>query len=404
MHPLALPRKLMTAGALIVAVSACAGSEDGAGPPVIDVSIPSTTTSSTTLPELPPLRGLALELVVGGLSEPVAIASVPSIDTTFVVERTGTVRSLTSEGSEVVLDVTDRIYLEVSEQGLLGFTPHPDFPNDPRAFAIYTDLAEDVVVSSFRWDESGSFDPASEVKVLEISQPHYYHQGGGMVFGPGGLLWMGFGDGGGNGDRYKNGQNTDTLKGTIVRISVDGGDPYAIPSTNPFALTDEGAPEIWAYGLRNPWRFAIDGDLLIVADVAYNGSEEVNVAAVDAAGLNYGWPVMEGAECYEAEVCESAGMTPPVLTVGHSGACAIIGGPVYRGLNIPELHGHYIFGDYCFGWMRSAPVVGSSLGEVVDWKPMLGNIGNISTFGTDVNGELLVATLGGDVSRVVARR
>ena len=224
------------------------------------------------------------------------------------------------------------------------------------------------------------------------------------MFGPDGYLWIAFGDGGGNGDRYRNGQNVDTLKGSIVRIGIDGAQPYSIPSTNPFALTDGGAGEIWAYGLRNPWRITIDRDLLFIADVAFNGSEEVNVIQIDESGLNFGWPVMEGNECYDSEKCDSTGMTPPVLTVPHSRACAIIGGPVYRGFEIPELHGHYVFGDYCFGWMRSAPVNDGGLGEVVDWEPMLGTIGNITTFGTELDGELLVATQEGNVFRVTALR
>ena len=143
---------------------------------------------------------------------------------------------------------------------------------------------------------------------------------------------------------------------------------------------------------------------MFIADVAFDGSEEVNVIRLGDSGLNFGWPVMEGLECYDSETCDSTGMTPPVLIVPHSRACAIIGGPVYRGFDIPELHGHYVFGDYCFGWMRSALVSEGGLGEVVDWEPMLGTIGNITTFGTDTDGELLVATQEGNVYRVTARR
>ena len=391
--------------ALVVLLNACSGPGASFEPAVITVpATSSTSTTSTTLPDLAPLQGLTLDLVADGLDEPVAIASSPSTGMTFVVERTGKVRSLTTEPPEVVLDITERVGWDISEQGFLGFILHPDFPNDPRAFAIYTNLKKDVVVSSFAWTESARFDPTSEIEIFQVEQQQHHHQGGGMVFGPEGYLWMSFGDGGGNGDRYHHGQNVNTLRGTVVRINIDGPGPYSIPSTNPFALTDDGAGEIWAYGLRNPWRITIDRDLLFIADVAFNGSEEVNVSRVDDSGLNFGWPVMEGAECYDSETCDSSGMTPPVLTVPHTGACAIIGGPVYRGFDIPELHGHYVFGDYCFGWMRSAPVNDGGLGEVVDWEPMLGTIGNITTFGIDGEGELLVAIQEGKVFRVTALR
>lgn len=398
-------RRLGALAALVVLLNASSGPDASFKAQVVNlVTTSSASTTSTTLPNLPPLQGLGLDLVAGGLDEPVSITTSPSAGVTFVVERTGKVLSLTSEPPEVVLDITEKVGWEISEQGFLGFILHPDFPNDARAFAFYTNLNEDVVVSSFAWTGSGGFDPASEIEILEIEQPHHFHQGGGMVFGPEGYLWIALGDGGGNGDRYGNGQNLRTLKGTVARINIDGVEPYAVPSTNPFALNDGGAREIWAYGLRNPWRITIDRDLVFIADVAFDGSEEVNVIRLGDSGLNFGWPVMEGMECYESETCDSTGMTPPVLIVPHSRACAIIGGPVYRGFDIPELHGHYVFGDYCFGWMRSAPVSDGGLGEVVDWEPMLGTIGNITTFGIDTDGELLVATQEGNVYRVTARR
>jgi hypothetical protein len=339
-----------------------------------------------------------------GLNHPVSIAPAPRIGTTFVVERPGRVSTLASAGSDVVLDITAQVGWEISEQGFLGFAVHPSFPDDPRGFAVYTNENEDVVVTSFAWDQKGFFDPSSERFILEVAQPHFYHQGGGITFGPQGYLWLSFGDGGGVADSYKNGQNPDTLNGTVVRIDIDSAQPYAVPPTNPYAEGGGGAPEVWAFGLRNPWRITVDRDTIYIADVGQQGSEEINTAATSNGGLNFGWPVMEGDDCFEADTCVRDGLVPPTLAITRDRACAVIGGPVYRGVDIVELHGHYVFGDHCFGWMRSTPVNGEELGTVVDWEPMLGKIGNITTFGLDHNGELLVATLDGAVYRITAVR
>jgi hypothetical protein len=345
-----------------------------------------------------------LEPLATGLDHPVSIAPAPGIETTFVVERSGRVSTLQSAGSEVVLDITARVGWEISEQGFLGFAVHPSFPHDPRGFAVYTNVDEDVVVASFDWSPEGIFDTTSEQFILKVPQPHFYHQGGGITFGPDGYLWLSFGDGGGIGDSYENGQNPHTLNGTVVRIDVDSAHPYAIPPTNPFVWGSGGAPEVWAFGLRNPWRITVDRDTIFIADVGQQSEEEINVAPTSGGGLNFGWPVMEGTLCYEADTCEGDALTPPTLTITRERACAVIGGPVYRGVDIVELHGHYVFGDHCFGWMRSAPVTDGDLGLVVDWEPMLGKIGNITTFGLDHHGELIVATLDGEVFRIAAVR
>jgi len=365
---------------------------------------PTSTTTTSTLPTVPPLKGLALVPLAKGLDRPVAIAAAPGIETTFVVELTGRVKTLASAGESTVLDITTRIGWEISEQGFLGFAVHPSFPDDPRGFAVYTNEDEDVVVTSFEWLDSGVFDASSEKFILKVPQPHFYHQGGGITFGPYGYLWLSFGDGGGIGDTYKNGQNPDTLNGTIVRIDIDNGDPYVIPPTNPFADGTGGAPEVWAFGLRNPWRIAVDRETIYFADVGQEGDEEINAVAISTGGLNFGWPIMEGSNCYAADECDNSGLTPPALTIPKKRVCAVIGGPVYRGIDIVELNGHYIFGDYRIGWMRSAQALDGGLGPVVDWEPMLGTIGNITTFGLDHNGELVAATLDGDVYQITAVR
>lgn len=357
----------------------------------------------TSLPEVAPLAGLSLEAIATGLSEPVAVSAAPGIDEMFIVERTGRLVTASSEGATAVLDLTSAIAWEVNEQGFLNFAAHPDFPTNPLGYAIYTNLEFDVVVSSFEWTGS-VFDRSSEKEILIVTQPHKWHQGGGMVFGPKGYAWLSFGDGGGIGDRYENGQNTETLNGTIIRLDLDNGEPYALPPDNPFLDTEGAQPEIWAYGLRNPWRFAVDGSTIIIADVGQEDAEEINVASTEDGGLNFGWSVMEGNECFDAETCDRSGLTPPHEVLDRDNACAIIGGPVYRGTSIPELHGHYVFSDYCRGWIRSAPLVDGELGEIQDWEPHLGRLGNVSTLGIDQNGELVVALLDGTVSRIVPER
>jgi glucose/arabinose dehydrogenase len=384
---------------LVVAIAGCGGGE----PAPVGPQRATTTTTLPDLPSPPPLERLALEPVAEGLSEPVAIATARAIDEVFIVERTGRIVTLSSDGRDAVLDLNSRIGWEVNEQGLLGLAVHPDFPRDPRGFVVYTDTDFDVVVSSFTWN-GDRFDASSEHVVLEVAQPHKYHQGGGILFGPRGDLWLSFGDGGGNGDPYGNGQNPDTLNGTIVRIDVDNADPYAVPPDNPFVESDDGAPEVFAYGLRNPWRFTIDGDNLIIADVGQYSAEEIDIVSVSGGGENFGWPVLEADECFEAETCDRDGMTMPVVVIPHERVCAIIGGVVYRGTAIPELHGHYLFGDHCVGWMRSAPVEGSGLGRIKDWEATLGSLGMVTTFATDPDGEVLIANLEGEVHRLIPVR
>jgi glucose/arabinose dehydrogenase len=398
-------RRLPTVAGHVVAVATTILLLAGCGTSDVPVGPPREAPPPTTvvLPDVAPLRSLTTETVASDLSEPVAIAPAPGIDETFIVERTGSIVTASSAGDSKVLDLTALIAWEVNEQGLLGFAVHPDFPDDPRGFAVYTNGSFDVVVSEFTWIGE-RFDPASRTQVLVVPQPHKYHQGGGIGFDSAGNLWLSFGDGGGIGDRYGNGQDPTTLNGTLVRIDVDNGEPYAIPPGNPWLGSDEGADEVWAYGLRNPWRFAIDGDQVVIADVGQYEAEEVNVVAADDGGYNFGWPVMEADGCFDATECDDTGMTGPVLTLPHERLCAIIGGPVYRGTAIPELHGHYVFGDHCVGWVRSAPLLEGTLGPVTDWETDLGQLGHITSIGIDHDGELLVANLEGDLLRILPVR
>lgn len=401
MERLARPFTIVLLTAAIAAAGAACASDGGdivVGP---DRPLPETTT--TSLPEVQPLLGLSLETLATGLDSPVAIAAAPGIDDLFIVERTGKLVTLSSGGASAVLDLTSSIGWENEEQGFLGFAVHPDFPSAPHGYAIYTNNDRDVIVSSFEWT-GAVFDRSSESEILTVPQPHKYHQGGGIIFGPRGYLWMSFGDGGGIGDSYGNGQNLETLNGSILRIDVDNGTPYALPPDNPFIGEDGARPEIWAFGLRNPWRITIDGDHLIIADVGQYEAEEIDVVATSDPGANFGWPIMEGDLCYEADTCDDTGFEPPALVIDRHRTCAVIGGPVYRGAAIPELNGHYVYADYCTGWIRTTPFTDGMFGEITDWEDELDGLEFITTFSEDLDGELILATIDGDIHRIIPDR
>jgi glucose/arabinose dehydrogenase len=203
------------------------------------------------------------------------------------------------------------------------------------------------------------------------------------------MLYAGFGDGGGAGDPYQTGQDQNALLGSLLRLDVNGGDPYAIPPTNPYAGQANKRGEIWAKGLRNPWRYAFDAPtgLLYIADVGQNTREEVDVMPATQAGVNYGWSVMEGAICYNAITCTQTGLTLPILDYGThlNGTCSITGGYVYRGNAIPAIRGHYFYSDYCSGFLRSFRY---SSGAALDQKDWGLTASSVTSFGVDAAGEL----------------
>lgn len=216
------------------------------------------------------------------------------------------------------------------------------------------------------------------------------------------MLYLGLGDGGGGGDPDLNGQNPNTLPGKLLRIDVNDGDPYAIPAGNPFIGRTDVKPEVWAIGLRNPWRFAFDrqAGLLYIADVGQDLREEVNVVPATQAGVNYGWNVMEGTSCYSATTCNRQGLELPVSEYGHGdGACSITGGFVYRGSALPEIAGQYFFADYCLGWLKSFKYQNGAASESTTWN--VGAVGSITSFGEDATGELYVTSASGRVYKFV---
>jgi glucose/arabinose dehydrogenase len=244
-------------------------------------------------------------------------------------------------------------------------------------------------------------DAGSRTSVITIPHPgQSNHNGGLAMFGPDGMLYLGTGDGGGAGDQPNNAQNINVLLGKLLRLNV-AELPYTIPAGNPFVGVT-GADEIWAFGLRNPWRYAFDttAGQLFIADVGQNSWEEVNVVPAIVAGGNYGWRIMEGTHCHNPAVgCNQTGLTLPVHEYDHSQGCSITGGFVYRGAAIPELRGHYLYSDYCTGFLRSFRVSGGSAVDHRNWS--IGDIGNILSFGVDAAGEVYMLSANGGVYRIV---
>ena len=304
-----------------------------------------------------------------------------------------------------MLDISPRVSYS-GERGMLSLAFDPQFAANGYVFVYFTDTTGDIAVERFTFPVPGiqlsSGSESTAVRVLTISHRAFSnHNGGQLQFGTDGMLYIGTGDGGGGGDPLGSGQNLDTLLGKILRIDVRSL-PYKIPPDNPFVGQPGKRPEIWAYGLRNPWRFSFDNATgrLYIADVGQDRREEVNVVAASAAGLNYGWNMTEGSVCYPSgSACAPAGITMPLIDYAHGDGCSITGGYVYRGSAIPEIAGRYFYSDFCSGWLRSFFVAGGNATEQIDWH--VPSIGNIQSFGVDSANELYVLTAGGGIYRLV---
>jgi len=348
---------------------------------------------------------LNLEPVVTGLSSPVQMIDLnDGSGRMFVVQKTGQV-VIVQDGAVTgtLLDISGQISTG-SEQGLLSIALHPEFAENGRFFIYYTDgngntQIEEWAISA---DDPNVADPGSAATLLSVEQPAPNHNGGLLLFGPGGYLYIGLGDGGNQGDPNGNGQNLGVLLGKILRIDIDqteGDLPYAIPDDNPFLGRDDARSEIWAYGLRNPWRFSFDretGDLYI-GDVGQSETEEANFQAAGEGGLNYGWNTMEGTNCYLEDDCDQSGLTLPFFEYYHSAGdgCSITGGYVYRGEAVPTLSGAYLAGDYCTGYIWAVnPATGAATDAMESGL-------SISSFAEDADGELYVVDLNGGIYKIV---
>jgi len=359
-------------------------------------------------PALPPrpAQGLALEVVARGLQDPLYVTAPSGDPRLFIVEQPGRIR-VVREGRLLptpFLDLTRDVRFG-GERGLLSIAFHPAYARNGFLYVNYTDRSGDTRVERYRVSaDAGRADPASRKIILRVEQPFANHNGGHILFGPDGMLYVAMGDGGGAGDPLGHSQNRASLLGDLLRLDVDRGDPYAIPADNPFTGRPDARGEIWASGLRNPWRVCFDpvDDLLYIADVGQNRWEEVNVVDRKRPGLDYGWNLMEGAHCYHAPRCEPAGHVIPAVEYAHSEGCSVTGGVVYRGRALPGLTGHYFYADYCQGWVRSFRFTGGRVTDHRQWR--LGDIGAILSFGTDSAGELYICSSRGQVYRLVEPR
>lgn len=341
--------------------------------------------------------------VASGLQSPVHLTSPASDARLFIVEQPGRIRIV--ENGQLLptpfLDIVAKVS-SGGERGLLSVAFHPQYAQNGQFYVNYTDKAGDTRIERYRVSANRNLaDPASASLVLHVRQPYSNHNGGLVAFGPDGMLYVGMGDGGGGGDPEEAGQDPLQLLGKLLRIDVDAAQPYGMPANNPYAGRPGGRGEIWALGMRNPWRFSFDhtAKLLYVADVGQNRLEEVNVVPAGEAGVNYGWDVMEASDCFEpGSGCPRAGLTLPVLEYTHDDGCSITGGFVYRGQAIPGLQGHYLYADYCEGWVRSFRYTD---GQAADKRSYpLPDVGNISSFGEDSQRELYLVSHRGTVHRI----
>ncbi|MEW6269146.1 MAG: PQQ-dependent sugar dehydrogenase [Thermodesulfobacteriota bacterium] len=412
-------RAALALSGLIAALAAsCGGSGSGddpgpgsptptspAGPtPTAGVATPSpaATPGARTSPDPPALR---LSEVASGLDQPLFVTAAPGdAGRLYVVEQTGRIRIVAPGGvlATPFLDLSQRVSC-CGERGLLGLAFHPGYADDGRFFVNYTNVDGDTELVEFARSANPDVASPQPVRLLfTVDQPFANHNGGMLAFGPDGLLYVGLGDGGGAGDPQDNAQSLDSKLGKILRLDVDRH-----PEPPPGNVVG-GDPDVWDFGLRNPWRFSFDratGDLYI-GDVGQNALEEIDVEPAGQGARNYGWPIMEGDRCFRPPSgCDTTGLAMPVVAYARDAGCSVTGGHVYRGLAIPGLAGRYVYGDFCsnrvfsFRWVDGAATVPAELTEDLDPD---GLIQGLTSFGEDEAGELYVVSQDGSVFRIEA--
>ncbi|MDW8140876.1 MAG: PQQ-dependent sugar dehydrogenase [Candidatus Bipolaricaulota bacterium] len=352
---------------------------------------------------------IELQQIATGFARPVYVTHAgDGSGRLFVVEQAGIIKII-RDGRTLAtpfLDIRDRVEMGArmsDERGLLSVAFHSKYKENGRFFVNYTARKQNVLKSVIAEYKVSPTNPdiadRTERVLLEVDQPFANHNGGLNKFGPDGFLYIGLGDGGAAGDPLNAGQSLDTLLGKILRIDVER-DPYAIPQDNPFVGQANAKGEVWAYGLRNPWRFSFDRctGRLFAGDVGQNRLEEIDLIEK---GKNYGWKIMEGSQCYDPPaLCNTQGLELPIAEYDHSLGCSVTGGYVYRGTQYPSLVGHYLFGDYCSGRIWS--LVQESSGRWV-MRQLIDSPYSISSFGEDEQGELYVVHHGGALYRVTVR-
>jgi glucose/arabinose dehydrogenase len=364
---------------------------------------PASTAAPVSTPPAATLQGLDVDVIARGLDKPVFVDAPAGDERLFIVQQDGQILILVNGEveAEPFLDIDELVGSGNLEQGLLGLAFHPAYADNGRFFVYYTDNEGDSRLVEYSVsDDADRADPDSARLILGQEQPAANHNAGMLAFGPDGYLYVAFGDGGGANDQFGNGQRTDTFLGAILRLDVDSAEPYAVPPDNPF-VDGGGAPEVWAYGLRNPWRFSFDGDHIYIGDVGQDRLEEVDVIEVGAAGANFGWPIFEGTSC--GSQCDGD-FVAPVTEYGHAEGCSIIGGYVYRGGAIPEIDGSYFYSDWCGGFLRSFRLEDGIAVEETDWTGDVGTLGQVVGMGTDSAGELYLVTADGFLYELVAVR
>ena len=345
----------------------------------------------------PTLTLLFSPFVTSGLTAPLFLAAPLNDGRIFIVEQAGKIRVVRNGVLQATpfLDITSRVRSSGGEQGLLSVAFHPQYATNHFFYVYFTTQTNgDIRIERFTTTADPEVaDPTTST--LIITAPHSTfdnHNGGLLTFGPDGMLYAGIGDGGGSGGQLGTGQDFNSLLASMIRLDVDNGDPYAIPADNPFVGQAGKRGELWAKGLRNPWRYAFDGPtgLLFIADVGQGLWEEVDVEPANRGGLNYGWNIMEGLSCYNATTCNQTGLELPVLVYDHTtGACSITGGYVYRGRAIPEITGNYFYSDFCKGWLRSFRYDNGAVIGQKDWGLAKTSV---KSFGVDAAGELYVVS------------
>ena len=374
---------------------------------------------------------IGVEKIAKGFDKPIYVVSMPGDDSEILVMEQKGVIKLIKNGKVTkspFLNISDRVHRPLfpgDERGFLGFAFHPNFLDNGYIYVHYNDKNDNTIISRFTLD--GKFpDTSSEKNIITLPQPYSNHNGGTIEFGNDGYLYIGLGDGGSAGDPEKRAQDLSNLFGTILRIDVNTEKPYVIPDDNPFTYYRKFKNEIWAYGLRNPWRFSFDsltGDM-IIGDVGQYLWEEINIEyAGSAGGINYGWNIMEGNHCYpeDVEKCYDEKFALPVFEYPNNAnyaktlfgikqpnmdGCSITGGYVYRGEMIPELYGKYIFGDYCTGKVWSIKIENNKVKDLVDHtQSILESMGKrefyLSSFGQNNKKELFLIDYNGTIYKLI---
>ncbi|MGW4404591.1 PQQ-dependent sugar dehydrogenase [Nonomuraea sp. NPDC004702] len=375
------------AAVLLLALTACSAASSPPGPATVSAAPPASTRPSQSAspePKSAPRQVRFREL--GRFERPVALAARKGEARLYVAEQGGRLRA--TDG-DVIVDLSGEVS-GGNEQGLLGVAFHP---SGRWLYLDWTDTRGATHVTEWAFDGRRA---TGRRDVLTQEQPYANHNGGQLAFGPDGHLYVGLGDGGSAGDPQGNGQDLGTLLGKILRIDPRGR-PYKVPRDNPFAGKDGARPEIWAYGLRNPWRFGFDrhsGDLWI-GDVGQDEVEEVDrQPAASKGGENYGWNLREGGRPFRGGT--GRGLTEPVITypLHKDGSCSVIAGYVYRGAALPWLRGSFLYGDFCAGWVRAAPAAEPSKASEI------GRVEQLSSFGEGLDGELYALSLRGPLYRI----